>query len=109
MRRRWGGLLQAIEMKVEMINRMAHLTPVRAKEVTESIGSPTLRREIERQLARVLLERDDVLEVVEGKLRGDGGVGLLTRDCSTQPGAGTRPRQRNCSFVKNSCKTHILK
>ena len=138
------GLLQAIEMKVEMINRMAHLTPVRtyrsqvasgvaietefqilntllaekaaqlavtenqlfrifcrwegvdydaadvvvtypqrfelrdrradldflvrAKEVTEKIGSPTLQREIERQLARVVLERDDVLEVVEGEL-----------------------------------------
>ena len=140
------GLLQAIEMKVEMINRMAHLTPVRtyrsqvasgvaietefqilntllaekaaqlavtenqlfrifcrwegvdfdganvvvtypqrfelrdrradldflvrAKEVTAKIGSPTLQREIERQLARVVLERDDVLEVVEGELAG---------------------------------------
>ena len=138
------GLLQALEMKVEMINRMAHLTPVRtyrsavasgvaietefqilntllaekaaqlavtenqlfrifcrwegvdydaanvvvtypqrfelrdrradldflvrAKEVTAKIGSPTLRREIDRQLARVVLERDDVLEVVEGEL-----------------------------------------
>ena len=138
------GLLQAIEMKVEMINRMAHLTPVRtyrsavasgvaietefqilntllaekaaqlavtesqllrifcrwegvdydaanvvvtypqrfelrdrradldflvrAKEVTEKIGSLTLQREIDRQLARVVLERDDVLEVVEGEL-----------------------------------------
>ena len=140
------GLLQAIEMKVEMINRMAHLTPVRtyrsavasgvaietefqilntllaekaaqlavtesqlfrifcrwegvdfdranvvvtypqrfelrdrradldflvrAKEVTAKIGSPTLQREIDRQLARVVLERDDVLEVVEGELNG---------------------------------------
>ena len=140
------GLLQAMEMKVEMINRMAHLTPVRtyrsmaasgvaietefqilntllaekaaqlaltenqlfrifcrwegvdydaanvvvtypqrfelrdrradldflvrAKEVTERIGSPTLQREIDRQLARVVLERDDVLEVVEGELAG---------------------------------------
>ena len=138
------GLLQALEMKVEMINRMAHLTPVRtyrsavasgvaietefqilntllaekaaqlaltesqlfrifcrwegvdydaanvvvtypqrfelrdrradldflvrAKEVTAKIGSPTLQREIDRQLARVVLERDDVLEVVEGEL-----------------------------------------
>jgi hypothetical protein len=143
------GLLQAIEMKVEMINRMAHLTPVRtyrsavasgvaietefqilntllaekaaqlavtenqlfrifcrwegvdydaanvvvtypqrfelrdrradldflvrAKEVTAKIGSPTLQREIERQLARVVLERDDVLEVVEGELGGESG------------------------------------
>ncbi len=140
------GLLQAMEMKVEMINRMAHLTPVRtyrsmaasgvaietefqilntllaekaaqlaltenqlfrifcrwegvdydsanvvvtypqrfelrdrradldflvrAKEVTAKIGSPTLQREIDRQLARVVLERDDVLEVVEGELGG---------------------------------------
>ena len=101
------GLLQALEMKVEMINRMAHLTPVRtyrlaqasgvdydaanvvvtypqrfelrdrradldflvrAKEVTAKIGSSTLQREIDRQLARVVLERDDVLEVVEGEL-----------------------------------------
>ena len=142
------GLLQAIEMKVEMINRMAHLTPVRtyrsqvasgvaietefqilntllaekaaqlavtenqlfrifcrwegvdydaanvvvtypqrfelrdrradldflvrAKKVTAKIGSPTLQREIDRQLARVVLERDDVLEVVEGELGGGG-------------------------------------
>ena len=142
------GLLRAMEMKVEMINRMAHLTPVRtyrsmaasgvaietefqilntllaekaaqlaltenqlfrifcrweevdydaanvvvtypqrfelrdrradldflvrAKEVTERIGSPTLQREIDRQLARVVLERDDVLEVVEGELAGGG-------------------------------------
>ena len=141
-------LLQAIEMKVEMINRMAHLTPVRtylsavasgvaietefqilntllaekaaqlamtenqlfrifcqwegvdydaadvvvtypqrfelrdrradldflvrAKEVTANIGSPTLQREIDRQLARVVLERDDVLEVVEGELADSG-------------------------------------
>ena len=82
-------------MKVEMINRMAHLTPVRtyrlaqasgvdydaanvvvtypqrfelrdrradldflvrAKEVTAKIGSPALQREIDRQLARVVLE-----------------------------------------------------
>ncbi len=34
------------------------------------IWSPTLQREIERQLARVVLERDDVLEVVEGELAG---------------------------------------
>ena len=131
------GLLHALEMKVEMINRMAYLTPVRsyrsavasrvaietefqilntlltenqlfrifcrwegvdynavdvvvtysqrfelrdrradldflvrAKEVTAKIGSPTLQREIDRQLARVVLERDDVLEVVEGELSG---------------------------------------
>jgi hypothetical protein len=43
---------------------------VRAKEVTAKIGSPTLQREIDRQLARVVLERDDVLEVVEGELGG---------------------------------------
>ena len=41
---------------------------VRAKEVTERIGSPTLQREIDRQLARVVLERDEVLEVVDGEL-----------------------------------------
>ncbi len=101
------GVAEALEMKVEMINRMAHLTPVRtyrlaqasgvdydaanvvvtypqrfelrdrradldflvrAKEVTAKIGSSTLQREIDRQLARVVLERDDVLEVVEGEL-----------------------------------------
>ncbi len=83
-------------MKMEMMNRMAHLTPVRTYgsavasgvaietefqilntllaekaaqlAVTEGIGSQTLRREIERQLARVVLERDDVLEVVDGEL-----------------------------------------
>jgi len=43
---------------------------VRAKEVTAKIGSPTLRREIDRQLERMVLERDDVLEVVEGELGG---------------------------------------
>ena len=43
---------------------------IRAKEVTAKIGSPTLHREIDRQLARVVLERDDVLEVVEGELGG---------------------------------------
>ena len=37
------------------------------------MGSPTLQREVDLQLARVVLERDDVLEVVEGELRGDGG------------------------------------
>jgi len=42
--------------------------------VTAKIGSPTLQREIDRQLARVVLERDDVLEVVEGEL-GKGGGG----------------------------------
>ena len=36
---------------------------VRAKEVTANIGSPTLQREIDRQLARVVLDRDDVLGV----------------------------------------------
>ena len=29
------------------------------------MGSPTLQREVDLQLARVVLERDDVLEVVE--------------------------------------------
>ena len=33
--------------------------------LARQIVSPTLRREIDRQLARVVLERDDVLEVVE--------------------------------------------
>jgi hypothetical protein len=40
----------------------------KAKAVAEKIESPTLRLEIDRQLARVVLERDDVLEVVEGEL-----------------------------------------
>ncbi len=76
---------------------MAHLTPVRtyrsavasgvaietefqilntllAKEVMAKIGAPTLQREIDRQLARVVLERDDVLEVVEGELLAGGSV-----------------------------------
>lgn len=145
------GLLDAMEKKVEMINRMAHLTPVRsfrkvivsavaietefqilntllaekaaqlevtenqlfrifcrwegvdyataevvvtypkrfelrdrkadlefldkALSVAERIGSATLRRELERQVARVVLERDDVLEVVEAELAGGGGSG----------------------------------
>ena len=40
--------------------------------MTCKIGFPTLRREIDRQLARVVLERDDVLEVVDGELAGGG-------------------------------------
>jgi hypothetical protein len=36
--------------------------------LASQIVSPTLQREIERQLGRVVLERDDVLEVVEGEL-----------------------------------------
>ncbi len=45
-----------------------------AKQVTAKIGSPTLQREIDRQLARVVLERDDVLalEAVEGDLGNEG-------------------------------------
>jgi hypothetical protein len=143
------GLLEAMDKKVEMINRMAHLTPVRTYQTTivsavaietefqilntllseksaqlevtenqlfrifcrweridwrtagvvvtypkrfelrdrkadlefldkaltvaERIGSATLRQELERQVARVVLERDDVLEVVERELLGTGG------------------------------------
>ena len=49
--------------RFELRDRRADLDfLVRAKEVTERIGSPTLRREIDRQLARV------VLEVVDGEL-----------------------------------------
>ena len=60
--------------RFELRDRRADLDfLVRAKEVTEKIGSPTLQREIERQLARVVLERDDVLEVVEGELKSGGG------------------------------------
>ena len=40
--------------------------------LAHQIVSPTLQREIERQLARVVLERDDVLEVVDGELAGGG-------------------------------------
>jgi len=145
------GLLDAMEKKVEMINRMAHLTPVRtfrkiivsavaietefqilntllgekaaqlevtenqlfrifcrwegvewqaagvvvtypkrfelrdrkadldfldkALAVAERIGSPTLKRELQRQVARVVLERDDVLEAVEAELMGASGDG----------------------------------
>ena len=59
--------------RFELRDRRADLDfLMRAKEVTAKIGSPTLRREIDRQLARMVLERDDVLEVVEEELRGDG-------------------------------------
>ena len=55
--------------RFELRDRRADLDfLVRAKEVTAKIGSSTLQREIDRQLARVVLERDDVLEVVEGEL-----------------------------------------
>ncbi len=37
------------------------------------IWSPTLQGQVDRQLARVVLERDDVLEIVEGELHRDGG------------------------------------
>ncbi len=37
------------------------------------IRSPTLQREVDRQFAWVVLERDDVLEIVEGELHRDGG------------------------------------
>ena len=43
------------------------------RAVTAKMGSPTLQREIDRQLAQVVLERDDVLEVMEGDLAEDGG------------------------------------
>ena len=43
-----------------------------APALASQIVSPTLQREIERQLARVVLERDDVLEVVDGELAGGG-------------------------------------
>lgn len=57
--------------RFELHDRRADLDfLVRAKEVTAKTGSPTLQREIERQLARVVLERNDVLEVVEGELLG---------------------------------------
>ena len=41
--------------------------------VSCQIGAMMLLREIDRQLARVVLERDDVLEVVEGELAAGGG------------------------------------
>jgi hypothetical protein len=44
--------------------------------VAHQIVSPTLQREIDRQLARVVLERDDVLEVVEGELGGTVSSGI---------------------------------
>ena len=40
--------------------------------LASQIVSPTLQRDIDRQLARVVLERDDVLEVVDGELAGGG-------------------------------------
>ena len=43
-----------------------------ATRVARQIVSPTLQRDIDRQLARVVLERDDVLEVVDGELAGGG-------------------------------------
>ena len=59
--------------RFELRDRRADLDfLVRAKEVTAKIGSPTLQREIDRQLARVVLERDDVLEVAEGELAKGG-------------------------------------
>ena len=39
------------------------------------IWSPTLQREIDQKLARVVLERDDVREVVEGELAGSVSSG----------------------------------
>ncbi len=75
-----GALADGGEEFVELVKFFVHVNGgsselldflVRAKEVTEKIGSPTLQRKIERQLARVVLERDDVLEVVEGEL-GEG-------------------------------------
>ena len=57
--------------RFELRDRRADLDfLVRAKEVTAKIGSPTLQREIDRQLARVVLERDDLLEVVEDERGG---------------------------------------
>ena len=73
---RWEGgdydaanVVVTYPQRFELRDRRADLDfLVRAKEVTERIWSPTLRQEIDRQLARVVLERDDVLEVVEGEL-----------------------------------------
>ncbi|NTV51313.1 MAG: hypothetical protein HGA69_00555 [Desulfobulbaceae bacterium] len=60
--------------RFELRDRKADLDFLdKALAVADRIGSPTLRRELERQVARVVLERYDVLEVVEGELMGGGG------------------------------------
>ena len=75
---RWEGVdydaanvVVTYPQRFELRDRRADLDfLVRAKEGTAKIGSPTLQREIDRQLAR-----DDVLEVVEGELAGGGNRG----------------------------------
>jgi len=58
-------------VRFELRDRGADLEYLtKAKAVAEKIESPTLRLEIDRQLARLVLELDDVLEVVERELRG---------------------------------------
>ena len=60
------GLLQAIEMKVEMINRMAHLTPVRTYRSAVASG---VAIETEFQILNTLLaEKAAQLAVTENQL-----------------------------------------
>ncbi len=55
--------------RFELRDRNADLLFLRsAREMAAGIGSATLLVKLNRQVARVVLERDDVLEVVEGEL-----------------------------------------
>ena len=71
-----AGVVVTYPKRFELRDRKADLDFLdKALAVAERIGFPTLKRELERQVARVVLERDDVLEMVEAELMGTGGDG----------------------------------
>jgi len=70
---RTAGVVVTYPKRFELRDRKADLDFLnKALRIAERIGTPMLRRELERQVARVVLERDDVLEVEEGELAGGG-------------------------------------
>ncbi len=69
------------------------------------IGSPTLQRGVDRHLARVVLEGDDVLDVVERELRGD--MGLHDR-CARLSNAGSRGGINTCNQLNDTVGRTII-
>ncbi len=66
-------LVVTYPLRFELRDRNADLLFLRsARELAAGIGSATLMVELNRQVARLVLERDDVLEVVERELDGGG-------------------------------------
>ncbi len=108
------GLLNTIDKKTEMVNRMAHITPVRtyraqvvsavametefqilntlladkaAREAAAMINSTSLQTELNKQLAHIALPDDDLIEKIDKELsKGKGGCGgASTTGCNSSP------------------------